>query len=67
MDTKFDLALALADGGAVIVPVQRYETLVKTEVTCEMIRDYVAEEKDRFGDFDVLRVILGIKAEKESE
>ena len=67
MDTKFDLALALADGGAVIVPVQRYETLVKTEVTCELIRDYVAEEKDRFGDFDILRVILGIKAEKESE
>lgn len=67
METKFDLALALADGGAVIVPVQRYEMLVKTEVTCEMIRDYVAEEKDRFGDFDILRVILGIKAEKESE
>ena len=67
MDTKFDLALALADGGAVIVPVQRYEMLIKTEVTCEMIRDYVAEEKDRFGDFDILRVILGIKAEKESE
>ena len=46
---------------------RRYETLVKTEVTCELIRDYVAEEKDRFGDFDILRVILGIKAEKESE
>ena len=52
--------------GTVIVPRERYEDLVRHEVTIKMISNFVAQEESSFGDYNTLRTILGVPVKEDA-